>query len=215
MTTTGYKISTGVDIGSVFSLVSNGSPTGSIIAYLGTTDVSGWIICNGVTRTNNSDSRYNGLNSLGIGSGGSGTTNYTPPNLTNRFLYGASSTLNQFSGSSSVTLDVGNIPTHSHSGTTNTGQASINIGDPGHAHQLYSTGNEYARAGGGLRDQVADADGFDATLTNYAMYTASAHTNITVTDSGHSHSFSTSSVGSGTSFSILPSHYTVNYIIKL
>ena len=86
MVTTGYKISSGADIGTIFATTSSGSPSGSIVAYLGTTDITGWIICDGVTRTNNSDSRYNALNSLGIGSGGSGTTNYTPPNFRNSFL---------------------------------------------------------------------------------------------------------------------------------
>ena len=41
-----------------------GPPPGSIVSYLGTTDPDGWIICNGTTRTDNSDSRYNKLNAL-------------------------------------------------------------------------------------------------------------------------------------------------------
>ena len=63
-------------------------PTGSVIAYLGTSDPEGWVICDGVTRTNNGDGRYKNLNSLGIGSGGSGTSNYTPPNYKGSFLRG-------------------------------------------------------------------------------------------------------------------------------
>ena len=65
-----------------------GVPAGSIVAYLGTTDPSGWVICDGTARTNNSDKRYNRLNALSIGTGGSGTTSYTPPDLRGSFLRG-------------------------------------------------------------------------------------------------------------------------------
>ena len=41
--------------------------TGTISAYLGTNDPPGWIIMNGIARTNNADGRYNALNALGIG----------------------------------------------------------------------------------------------------------------------------------------------------
>lgn len=65
-------------------------PTGSIIAYFRTTvDPSGWVLCDGITRTDNSDGKYNELYNLGIGTGGNGTTSYTPPNLKGAFLRGA------------------------------------------------------------------------------------------------------------------------------
>ena len=63
-------------------------PAGCISAYFGTSDPAGWVICDGTTRTNNSDGRYNTVAGLSIGSGGSGTTNYTPPDLRGSFLRG-------------------------------------------------------------------------------------------------------------------------------
>ena len=63
-------------------------PTGSILAYFGTSDPVGWVICDGTARADNSDSKYNALYTLSIGSGGSGTTNYTPPDLRGSFLRG-------------------------------------------------------------------------------------------------------------------------------
>ena len=45
-------------------------PTGTVCSYLGTTDPAGWVICDGIARTNNTDGKYNSLNSLGIGTGG-------------------------------------------------------------------------------------------------------------------------------------------------
>jgi microcystin-dependent protein len=198
-----------------FAPIANGIPTGSIVAHLGTTDVTGWIICNGVTRTNNSDSRYNALNLMAIGIGGGGTTNYTPPNLTNKFLYGNSTTIGTTGGSSSVTLSIANIPTHNHTGTTDSKTSGITISDSGHSHVLYNQGDNYRQATTGDRDVAPDLIGYNNTTTAYAMETASSTTGITITDPGHTHPFTTGNVGSGTSFSILPSYYNVNYLLKI
>ena len=78
----------------------NGVPAGMITSYIGTTsfesntianDPPGWVIANGVSRTN--DGRYNNLITLGIGSGtlytGTNTT-YTPVNLKASMLRGIS-----------------------------------------------------------------------------------------------------------------------------
>ena len=91
-------------------------PVGSIMEYLGTTDPDGWIICDGTARTNNQDGRYNALYSLGIGSGGSGTSNYTPPNLKDKFAIGASAGYprGNTGGSDTVTLITANLPNHAH-----------------------------------------------------------------------------------------------------
>jgi microcystin-dependent protein len=203
MTTTGYKISSGADIGTIFATSSSGTPSGSIVAYLGTTDIEGWIICNGVTRTNNSDSRYNTLNSLGIGSGGSGTTSFTPPNLQNYFLYGASvsSELKTTSGVSSVTLSTANIPSHSHTGTTSSTSTD-------HTHTSYS-------ADFNININQGDGGGSGSGHNRNTTTTTSATTSGVSANSSHTHSFTTGNTGSGSSFSIIPSHYKVNYIIKL
>ena len=62
--------------------ITNPNPTGSIVAYAGTTDPIGWVICNGIKRTNNSDSKYNTVASMGIGTLDV-SNNYTPPNMSN------------------------------------------------------------------------------------------------------------------------------------
>ena len=61
--------------------INSTNPTGSMIAYAGTTDPVGWVICDGIVRTNNQDGKYNSISSMGIGFGGSGVSNYTPPNM--------------------------------------------------------------------------------------------------------------------------------------
>jgi microcystin-dependent protein len=61
-------------------------PIGSIIAYFGSSDPPGWVICNGTVRTNGSDGRYSALLTMSIGSGTTGS--YTPPDLRGMFLRG-------------------------------------------------------------------------------------------------------------------------------
>jgi microcystin-dependent protein len=204
---TGYQVSN-VDIstmfGSVFAFKSNGSPSGCIVAYLGTADIDGWIICNGVTRTNNADSRYNALNLLGIGSGGQGTSNYTPPDLQSKFLYGTSinTDLKTTGGAGSVTLDTKNLPSHTHTGTTDSTSTD-------HAHIKNSSilnldmneGDGGGSGFGGNRYELA----YDTTDKTGGM-----DSNAT-----HKHGFTTDAVGENTSFSIIPPYYKVNYIIKL
>lgn len=204
MTTTGYKISSGADIGTIFATASSRAPSGSIMAYLGTTDITGWVICDGVTRTNNSDSRYNELNSLGIGSGGSGTTNYTPPNFQNSFLYGASSSttsIGQSGGSGTVTLATANLPSHSHTGTTNSTNTD-------HTHTSYSAAMD-------ININQGDGGGSGRGDNRDNSNTVAATTSGVSANSNHTHSFTTDNTGSGSSFSIIPSHFKVNYIIKL
>jgi hypothetical protein len=93
-------------------------PAGTIAAYLGTSDPTGWVIMDGVARTNNSDGRYNRLAALGVGSGGTGTASYTPPNGKGAFLRGL--------GTSSAALKAfqdDELESHKH-----------NVNDPGHGH---------------------------------------------------------------------------------
>jgi len=86
-------------------------PTGSIGAYLGSSDPDGWIICNGIVRTNGADGRYNGLLLLNIGSGT--TSNYTPPNLQAMFLRGTG-TNGSYSGPALNAQQTDDIISHSH-----------------------------------------------------------------------------------------------------
>jgi microcystin-dependent protein len=64
------------------------SPVGSLAAYLGSSDPPGWVICDGTTRYDNTYGKYNTVASLGIGSGGGGTADYTPPDYRGAFLRG-------------------------------------------------------------------------------------------------------------------------------
>ena len=178
----------------------SGPPHGSITAYLGTSDPDGWVICDGVQRTDGSDGRYNRLISAGMGSGTTNST-YTPPNLKGTFLYGSSTTssVNGTGGASTVTLSTANLPAHNHTGTTD----GMNANNP-HNHQIPMGDKDDLNCTHGT-GQYPLGDGPNTYATGCYVYS---------TDINHGHTFTTSNTGSGTAFSIMPPYVTVNYIIK-
>jgi len=166
-------------------------PVGSIMEYLGTIDPDGWIICNGTARTNNQDGRYNALSSLGIGTGGSGTSNYTPPDLRGKFSIGASSTypLNTTQGNATVTLSEANLPSHSH----------------GMEHQHFA-GADWGGGSGynnyAIRSANSGTNAFCVNASNNGVQTNGA----SITTTGLS--------GGNTAITTIPPYLAVNYIIK-
>ena len=162
-------------------------PSGLISLWSGSvaTIPTGWVLCNGSNGT---------------------------PDLRNRFVVGAGDiySVGGTGGSTTQTLTTGNIPAHTHTVSGVSGAAgghSHTINDPGHAHTLTLYNSGYGATGSGT---VA------ATIGTYS--TAAATTGISINAVGdHTHSFSgtTSSIGSGTAFSILPPYYALAYIMKL
>lgn len=137
-----------------------------------------------------------GLISLWSGSIGSIPTGWNlcdgsngTPNLTDRFIVGAGSSyaVNGTGGATTASLVTANMPNHTHTAT---------VTDPGHTHTSNAQAqNTQSLAGGG-----------STTLYPAAATINSAFTGISVTNS---------SVGSGTSFSILNPYYALAYIMKL
>ncbi len=108
---------------------------GTFVAYASTaTPPDGWIACDGVQKAN-TDNIYGTLITMGIGSG-TGTQvsgvfpNYKSPDLSGQIMTGLLAnptglTLNNSSGSDSISLSVSNLPEHTH---------TITIGDSTHTH---------------------------------------------------------------------------------
>lgn len=114
-------------------------PVGTILAYIGSNSVDppGWIIANGVARTDGGTNlKYSALIALSIGSGTD--ANYTPPNLQALFLRGIGSQTNSsitYSGSTYKASIQHNLLTHnhtasvaSHTHTTTPSTSSTGIG---------------------------------------------------------------------------------------
>ena len=137
-------------------------PVGTIIQYIGTTDPPGWIICNGIKRTeqdgrfaaladvlNNMEDRVRNSSGFAIVND---ENNCTPPDLSGRIMYGKSGTdkIGKMTGNKMKTLEANNLPSHAHlvtdrghnhggfTGYHDHGYSenphNHNIRDPGHSH---------------------------------------------------------------------------------
>ena len=167
-----------------------------------------------------------------IGSSVSGTS-YIPPDLSNRFLHQSDGTIKTDGGSSTATLNVANIPQHTHTGvaadhthtiTVDDHVHNFTVNDPGHTH---ASGNPtYSGYIDGLENRGASqvwGDWFSPNLERNNNPTQSAQTGITVSADAGSTSASASNTsltpevgytGNDQAFSIMPPYYTVNYILK-
>lgn len=148
-------------------------PAGIICMWSGSaaTIPSGWVLCDG--------------------------TNLTP-DLTDRFIVGAggSYSVDDTGGADSVTLTIGQIPSHAHSaGTLATSSAG------GHVHPLATPGTEFGEVGG--PSPGAEGGGY---ADNGLMQSAGAHT--------HAITGSTGSNGTGGSHENRPPYYALCFIMK-
>jgi hypothetical protein len=196
----------------VTGLITSGStniiPMGIIVMWSGSTSnvPSGWLLCNGTNGT---------------------------PNLMDRFIVGAGSTYttggtgNGIGGSNTVTLSVGNLPSHTHTvpdhthtvpnHTHSTPDHTHSITDPGHNHTLGAYNYGVSVAGGGTYGnytQVGDTGSRTTgiTINNGGGGTSGGSGTLTSGGSGTL----TSGGGSGTAaaITIIPLYYALCYIMK-
>lgn len=139
-------------------------PEGTIVMWSGTTNTipSGWVLCDGRNVTK------------------SGST-FTTPNLTNRFIRGTNGNPGGTGGADSVTLGVGNLPSHSHT--------FLDVSFSEHSGAMPS-GMIAVSLPGNVGSKSTDWD------------------NV-----GYARSATTDATGSSQGFSILPSYYSLCFII--
>jgi len=118
-------------------------------------------------------------------------TNGTP-DLTDRFILSVSAGENpgETGGSHTKTLSVSNLPSHTHSFTTDSAGA--------HSHSLYISGMAPEHSTGAKMEANGD---------DYGGHIGSA--------GAHTHSGTTDAIGSGSSFDIRPAYYKLAFIMKL
>lgn len=122
----------------------SGVPTGTIVAYGGSSAPSGWLLCDGVNTYGRTDPAYSALFAV-IGTNynaGNGSTTFGVPDLRARSPIGSgpgvgltNRSLGTKVGTETHTLDIGQIPSHNHggySGSMNQNQA--------HQHQVWAGG---------------------------------------------------------------------------
>uniref|UniRef100_A0A6C0JRL9 Phage tail collar domain-containing protein n=1 Tax=viral metagenome TaxID=1070528 RepID=A0A6C0JRL9_9ZZZZ len=186
--------------------ITSNAATGSIIAYLGISDPTGWVICDGQTRINNSDGKYNNLALMGIGSGGSGTSNYTPPDLRGYFLLGTSniSTIGIFSSDT--------YAAHSHNtSTTGTGYAHAS---GTHSHEFYSNNDDYNQSMDNNLGCFWNCTDSWALWNGWGDEFVGKASSYSISDTGHTHSATTGNPDSSGGNETRPYNYNINWIIR-
>lgn len=189
------------------------TPVGSIITYAGTTAPAGWLFCDGSEVTKTTYARLYAVIGTTYGTASNGTK-FVLPNLADRIPVGKSgaTSVGNTGGNSSVTLSVEQLPSHTHTGTTDvsgvhthtgttdvsgahthTGTTDSNgshthgITDPGHTHSQTTINDDFNNSGGNPPGFAADSAG-SRTWNNIST----AYTGISVNSGGsHAHTFTT------------------------
>jgi microcystin-dependent protein len=212
-------------------------PTGGVVAYIGTTAPSGWLLCNGATYNK---SEYLALSTLLVGSYGntsSGTT-FVVPNFQAAFLRGAgtqtypsggtsyaASTINTAQGTALQTHNHAintNIHSHSVGSVTDTHEHGANVQ---HQHSLsrYSIAQATQSYKIGKRSVQSNANFskafFDASDTAFGTNSVSTNATVNSNTTGITiNSSSTVNTNNSTtnpnSYETIPFNYSINWIIK-
>jgi len=197
-----------------YNLHNTAPVAGSLMHYIGTSDPSGWLLCNGIARATVSDSRYSRLAAIlnsAYGTSYTGNT-ITPPNLTSQFLCGTGypSTQNISTTSTGIgnvvtntrQVTVSNMPSHTHSFSGNT-----NDGDANHSHDLTNKGwSQLQNSAGGYGNYLYQGPGAQTSGSNPSSL-----------PHGHQANFNnnaTDNYGNNSQSVPLPPNTTFNIIIK-
>lgn len=211
-------------------------PVGSIITYAGSSSPSGWLVCDGSEVSKNN---YNRLYSVIGNTYGSPSdpNNFNLPNLTNRVPVGKTigTALGDLGGNNSITISTLQLPSHTHTGTTNNSDSHVHTGttdnngshthgvtDPGHTHTQTTVNDDFNNSGGSPPGFTADGAGsrtwsnINSSTTGISINSNGTHGHTFTTASGgiHNHTFTTDTTGSGNSIDIRNNYLILNYIIR-
>jgi microcystin-dependent protein len=194
------------------------NPIGTIICFAGQLAPPGWVVCDG---SEIPKSEYSDLFSVIGNTYGTpiNSNNFILPNLQQRTPLGKSNSnnLGDNGGNSNIALSTDQLPSHYHTGTTNSaGQHSHTATDSGHAHSYDDA--YFAENTGGLNiygtGSSTDNDN-DYVYRTPTPITSTGNANISVSDSGsHTHTFTTATTGSGSLINIMNPYLVLNYLIK-
>jgi microcystin-dependent protein len=192
------------------------NPVGAITCYAGVNAPEGWLFCDG---SEVSKITYATLYSVIGNLYGSpvDSNNFILPDLTFKFPLGKNNNLGTSGGNQTITLTTNQLPSHTHSGVTDTsGLHNHTATDSGHNH-LYDDAYfaENRGGGGNVYGTSAGTDNDNDYIYRPTPSTFIGNANITVGNSGsHTHTFTTNSTGSGSSINIMNPYLALNYIIR-
>ncbi len=186
-------------------------PRGTIIAHVGTLNIPvGWLPCWGQEVSRTTHSKLFEIVGTTFGEG-DGETTFNLPDLRGRSILGngrgedlTHRTVGRAGGDEDRTLEVANLPSHSHTGTTDSSGAHTHTSNADGSTYSLSTYTGGNTAGTGLDNSSSEPDLF-ADAVALTINSAGAHT----------HTFTTNTTGSGTSFSIMHPYLVMTYLIRI
>jgi microcystin-dependent protein len=219
----GYKLDVNGTVNAT-NLLINGSntsflnPSGSVIAYAGSSAPSGWLMCDGSAV---SRAVYAALFAV-VGTtygAGDGSTTFNLPNLVNRFSVGAGGTYALASTGGNTSVTTSTAGSHNHTGLTGSTTLTTaqipahnhSVTDPGHVHAIRTGGD--SGYGGGVNSGVDLLAPFSFRGENSASSSTGISIQNTGGGSGHNHSISTDGAHTHTAATV-PPYLALNYIIK-
>lgn len=162
-------------------------------------DFNGWMKCDGRSLSRED---YNELfDIVGTSFGANDSTTFKLPDLRGRVMGGigqgsnlTNRTLGTIVGTETHTLTSVEMPSHSHTGTTDSNGAHVHsITDPGHRHTQTTINDDFNASGDNPPGFTRDSAG-SMTWSNIN----SATTGITINSAGaHAHTFTTNTTGGG------------------
>jgi len=193
------------------------TPVGSILTYAGASAPAGWLLCDGSEVSQEAYPRLYAVLGSTYGSPAN-PSNFVLPNLADRVPVGKSggNSLGNAGGNSSITLSVSQLPSHNHTGTTDSnGSHNHTVNDSGHLH---SVEDAYYSENRGLGQNMfgthASSDN-DNDLYTRNISSGISTTGISLNSNGnHTHTFTTGYSGSGRSIDIRNKFVVLNYIIR-
>jgi microcystin-dependent protein len=163
---------------------------GQIIAHVGTSAPSGWLLCNGSSIATGTE--YADLRAL-IGN--------TLPDLRGRNLYGNTTASTTGGSSSNITLEYNHLPNHNHNASTSNNSAHQHNYYDDHFYDNHPTSATQV-------DSNAGSDGGGNTSQSLITSPVTAYNDHTVNELSY---FGTATPSA---FSVINPYYTVNWIIK-
>lgn len=213
------------DSGNLLVNYKNFLPCGAIVNFAGDTAPSGWLICDG--RSISKDTYSSLFDIIGTKYGNDTSLNFILPDLQDRVPVGkkSSTTLGAIGGNTDISLNLSQLPSHTHSGSSDSNGAHTHTGttalNGSHSH----TNNSSTSLGLITANGANTANSVDDSTTEPNLYTtpqpltiyeAGSHTHGFTTDSNgsHSHTITIGNTGSGASIDIRNKFIVLNYIIK-
>jgi microcystin-dependent protein len=190
-------------------------PVGNVSAFAGITAPVGYFLCDGSAY---SRTLYSNLfNVIGTIYGvGDGSSTFNVPNLKGRFPVGLDSSQTEFDnlaetgGAKTHTLTVSEMPSHLHTGTTNSsGAHTHNYQDAYFAENIGGGANNVFGTNGGT-----DTDNSFYWRTSGGGYSTSPSDIATSSAGAHTHDFTTTTTGGSQPHNNLQPYIVMNYIIK-